>query len=67
MVRLTRYISGGPLPLELLPYVDDFLFIAESREQVEAIVFALYVMSLVGVPFRWKKFKGGADVGWIGY
>ena len=41
IVRLTHYVLGGSLPMELLLYVDDFLFLAESQPQVEAIGFAV--------------------------
>jgi hypothetical protein len=66
-VRLTHYVLGGLLPLELLLFSDDFLFLADSKPQVEAIGLALFMMAVVGIPFRWKKFKGGTEVGWIGY
>ena len=42
IVRLTHYVLGGSLPMELLLYVDDFLFLAESQPQVEAIGFAVF-------------------------
>ena len=67
IVRLTHYVLGGSLPMELLLYVDDFLFLAESQPQVEAIGFAVFFLSLLGVPFSWKKFKGGTELDWIGY
>jgi hypothetical protein len=64
---LTHYLLGGLLLLELLLYSDDFLFFAETNAQVEAIGFAIFMMALVGIPFRWKKFKGGIEINWIGY
>ena len=66
-MRLTHYLLGGLLPLELLLYSDDFLFFADTKAQVEAIGFAIFMMALIGIPFRWKEFKGGTEINWIGY
>ena len=52
---------------ELFLYSDDFLFLAETQRQVEAIGFSIFIMSIMGVPFRWGKFKGGTNLVWIGY
>ena len=66
LVRLSHYLLVELLD-ELLLYSDDFLFLAESQRQVEAIGFAIFVMAVMGVPFRWGKFKGGTSLVWIGY
>ena len=66
IVRLTHYFLGGDFPIELLLYVDDLLMFADSQNQVEALGFAIFVMVLLGVPFRWKKFRGGIEIEWIG-
>jgi hypothetical protein len=65
IVRLTHYLLGGLLPLELLLFSDDFLFLADSKPQVEDIGLALFMMALIGIPFRWKKFKAGSGTGWM--
>ena len=56
LVRLSHYLLVELLD-ELLLYSDDFLFLAESQSQVEAIGFSTFVMSIMGVPFRWGNFK----------
>jgi len=50
--RLTHYLLGALFPLELLLYSDDFLFVADSKPQVEAIAFAIFLMALIGIPYR---------------
>ena len=67
MVRLPHYLLGPELLLELLLYVDDFLLIARTRSQVRAAGFVIFVMCLLGIPFSWRKFRGGTDLSWIGY
>ena len=69
MGTITRCVHGllGPsLPLELLVYVDDLLFIAGDRMERKAVVFALFIFRLLGVPFKVPKFRGGFKVDWIG-
>ena len=48
-------------------YSDDFLFAADSKPQVEAVAFAIFFLALIGIPFRWEKFRGGTEINWIGY
>ena len=67
IVRLTHYLLGAGFPLELLLYSDDFIFAADTKPQVEAIGFAIFFVALIGIPFRWKKFRGGTEINWIGY
>jgi hypothetical protein len=69
MGALTRCIHGilGPsLPLELLVYVDDLQFIAGDRRERKAVVFAIFLFRMLGVPFKVPKFRGGFKVDWIG-
>lgn len=67
VVRFPHYFLGPDFLLELLLYVDDFAIIAKSPDQVDAIGFMVFVLSAVGVPFSWKKFRGGTRLVWIGY
>ena len=47
IVRLTHYILGVAFPLELLLYSDDFIFVADSKPQVEAIGLATGLISVL--------------------
>ena len=67
MVRLAHYLLGPMGVHELVMYVDDFLFFAESQREVEAMGLMIFIWGVLGFPFRWDKFSGGTDVDWIGY
>ena len=67
MIRLPHYLLGAELLLELLVYVDDFILLARTQAQVKAAGFLVFLLSLLGVPFSWKKFRGGTELSWIGY
>ena len=67
LVRLSHYMLGSPFGLELVLYVDDFLFVLDSQAQIEAAGFLIFISTVLGIPFRWSKFRGGVEVEWIGY
>ena len=50
-----------------LTYVDDLLFMAKGIGGLAAIWVALLFLMVVGTPFSWHKFQGGARAEWIGF
>ena len=38
-----------------------------SRAEIEDIVAVVLLMTVLGFPWNWKKFRGGDLVTWIGY
>ena len=53
---------GSPFGLELVLYVDDFMFVLDSQAQIEAAGFLIFLFTVLGIPFRWSKFRGGVEV-----
>ena len=66
LVRCTFGLLGPALPLELLVYVDDLQFIAGNHCERKSVVYALFLLRMLGVPFKTPKFRGGFNVDWIG-
>ena len=52
--------------LFLLVYVDDLLWLVREAKGLELIVMSIFYLEVLGLPFAWKKFKGGLDVEWVG-
>ena len=50
-----------------LTYVDDLLFMANGLGGLAAVWIALLFLMVVGTPFSWRKFQGGARAEWIGF
>ena len=53
--------------MEAFLFGDDFVCVADRQRQVETIGFFIFVLVALGTPFRWDKFRGGPEIGWIGY
>ena len=66
VVRLPHALMGPDFLEELALYVDDFLIIAGSQAQVEAMGLIIFILVALGTPFRWDKFRGGVEIEWIG-
>ena len=67
IVRLAHYLAGPSSNVEVLLYVDDLLILASCRDEVLFCGALFYVLTALGIPFRWDKCRGGAKVDWIGY
>ena len=65
--RLGFYAVGGRWSFEALLFADDWASIGCTRSELEDIGVVIFLLSLVGFPWNWKKFRGGTEVGWIGY
>ena len=60
------YYALGKSELFLLVYVDDLLWMVCEAKGLELIVMSIFYLEVLGLPFGWKKFKGGIDVEWVG-
>lgn len=68
LVRLAHYLASAGLGgFEALLYVDDFLYVGGGEASVIHAGFMVFVLSALGVPFRWDKFRGGEECTWIGF
>ena len=66
-VGRAAYYLLGQSELFILVYVDDLLWITRDKVGIEKIILAIYFMTIVGLPFAWKKFQGGVDLAWVGF
>ena len=57
----------GQSELFMLVYVDDLLWITRDKMGIEKTILIIYFMTVLGLPFAWKKFKGGVDLAWVGF
>lgn len=64
--RAVYYLLGRS-ELFMLVYVDDLLWIARDTSGIDKIILTIYFMTIVGLPFAWKKFRGGVDLAWVGF
>ena len=61
------YYLHGKLALSQLVYVDDLLWIAGEKGALEHVVLIIFFYTLLGLPFSWKKFRGGLVCSWVGF
>ena len=61
------YYMLGQSELFILVCVDDLLWITRDKAGIDKIILTIYFMTIVGLPFAWKKFKGGVDLAWVGF
>ena len=52
---------------EILLYADDWLSIAGREAEIVHTGVNILILWSLGVPFKWKKFRGGYSGNWIGY
>ena len=67
LLRLTYYLTPAVLAIWVLLYADDGLSTAQGPWFDRAIFFHLYVLEVLGTPFKWRKIRGGIQTEWIGY
>ena len=65
--RLMYAVLGGDLSLDLLLFADDTAFIAETAQERWSILLGITILLAWGLPFKWSKFRGGYEVGWVGF
>ena len=61
------YYAHGQDSTTLLTYVDDLIWITESSQGLPRILASIFLLEILGIPFAWHKFRGGAEHGWIGF
>eukprot|EP00435_Cladocopium_sp_Y103_P016869 s1943_g4.t1 len=66
LIRLTHYLLGPDVPIELLLYADDLEAMGITAEGRKGIVASFAYLAALGSPFKWKKHRGGLCTEWIG-
>jgi hypothetical protein len=67
LLRLIHYLLGPTYQLESLLFADDLELIGVGQAGRASIAIAVLVLFVFGVPMKFKKFRGGYTVAWIGY
>ena len=67
VVRLGHYLVKMQAGLELLLFADDFIGIVSRLRDIIGLGGLIFLWAALGLPFKWPKFRGGQDVGWIGF
>ena len=67
LLRLTYYLTPATLALWVLLFADDWLSAAQGPFFERALLFHLFLLEVVGTPFKWRKIRGGIQAEWIGY
>ena len=61
------YYAHGQDHTTLLTYVDDLIWLTESSQGLPRTLASIFLLEILGIPFAWHKFRGGAEHGWIGF
>jgi hypothetical protein len=66
---IARLVLGTTQRMKLwqLIYADDFEWTAHGPGFEGPLVFAVYFLEVVGLPFSWRKFLGGLSYEWVGF
>ena len=65
IARTSISITGRAILWQLIS-ADDVNLLARGVDGIRAAVVSLFVMVIFGVPFSWKKLKGGFVYSWVG-
>ncbi len=66
-MRLIYYLLGHDLGMDILLFADDIIYLPTTAAQTNAVGIAIFFLTALGVPFGWKKFRGGHETSWIGF
>jgi hypothetical protein len=66
ILRMVYMILGAGLSLDALLFADDLELIAETPRERRSILVFICLLFAVGTPMKWKKFRGGFQVDWVG-
>ncbi len=66
-LRGLHYLSTEQEALWVLLVADDFKVESTAVDPDAALLYALLVLVLFGLPLKWKKTSGGDEVEWVGY
>ena len=61
------YYSHGRDATTLLSYVDDLIWLTQSPFGLIRILASIFLLEILGMPFAWRKFRGGTEHSWIGF
>jgi len=64
--RLPFYFLRNSIFWQLI-FADDFSWTAAGPHFDDDLLFAVFLMSFLGLPFSWEKFGGGLQYEWIGF
>jgi len=67
LVRLPYYLIGRRWDPEFLLFADDWFAQAHSKHELEDLGVLILILTSLGVPLKWTKFRGGQTITWIGY
>ena len=67
LVRFFYYLAMASGEQEALLFADDLLMMAGRVSEIVDIGAIILVWVCLGVPWKWKKWRGGHQVSWIGY
>lgn len=59
------YYALGKAGVQQLVYVDDFL--TNGSKGIGQTVLLIFLYVVLGLPFTWKKFRGGVELTWVGF
>ena len=65
--RLAISLTPHALMVWLLLFADDWLVLAGGKFFAEGLLYPVFVLEVLGVPFSWKKLTAGLRLAWIGY
>ena len=67
LIRAIYILLGPKFSLDMLLFADDIEMIAEHKGERLSLLLATTVLFALGAPMKWKKFRGGYELDWIGY
>ncbi len=67
LLRCIHYLAAADLELWVLLVADDYKVEPTAAQLERAILFALWLFELLGVPLQWAKTGGGDEADWVGY
>ena len=65
--RLGFYVAGKDSEMEALLFADDWLGAGHNRFELENLGLLVLLLTVLGYPYNWRKFRGGCQVQWIGF
>ena len=67
LVRFFYYVLAASGRQDALLFADDLLMVAGRLSEIVDLGALILVWVALGVPWKWQKWRGGHQVGWIGY
>ena len=67
ITRLFYLILSASGAQDSLLFADDILMVAGREAEIVDLGVMIFLWSSLGVPWKWRKWRGGYQVSWIGY